>query len=82
MIFAPVVSGYVFNHRYGRIYDRHSHTMNDGTTDCPDGIECYQDAYQFTVLASVVGIGLSMWCIKRERDKWRAEGTAGGGRQA
>ncbi|KAI9671685.1 MAG: hypothetical protein M1831_003213 [Alyxoria varia] len=67
MIFAPVVSSYGFNYAYGKIYDNHSHVINSGETDCPDGLECYQDAYRATLLASFIGILLSLWCIKHER---------------
>ena len=69
MIFAPVLSSYGFNYAYGKIYDSHSHVINSGETDCPDGIECYQDAYRATLVASFIGILLSLWCIKHERTR-------------
>lgn len=69
MIFSPVISSYGFNYWYGFVYDDHSHTINDGTVDCPDGLDCYQSAYHVTFVASVVGMLVSLWCIRHERKK-------------
>lgn len=67
MIFAPVVSSYCFNYWYGMVYDDHSHILNDGTSDCPDGIDCFQLAYNVTFIASLVGFAGSLWYIILER---------------
>ena len=76
IIFAPVLSGYVFNRYYGWVYDDHSHIINDGTLDCPDGIDCYQMAYFITLGSSVAAMGLSLWCIALQRVRTRGRNRA------
>lgn len=76
IIFAPVVSGYIFNRYYGWVYDDHSHIINDGTLDCPDGIDCYQMAYFVTCGSSVAAMVLSLWCIVLQRQRSRGRSRA------
>ena len=79
VIFAPAISGYIFNRYYGWVYDDHSHIINDGTLDCPDGLDCYQMAYFITCGASVAAILLSLWCImlQNARSKGRSRALSG-----
>ena len=73
MTLAPVTTGNIFNLLYGSILDSHSHVEpgkggKKGTElVCTEGKACYSSAYWITLLASVVGIGWSMWCIRTER---------------
>ena len=66
MCMAPVISGNIFNLIYGRIYDHHSDVNPDGDRTCPDGLGCYSGAYWVTFGASLVGILLSLWCIRHD----------------
>lgn len=77
MIFAPVISSAIFNRIYGSVYDDHSHYMNNGKLDCPDGIDCYNLAYRYTLVASLAGIGLSIYCIRYEQAKKMMNGRVG-----
>ena len=65
MTLAPVISGNIFNLIYGRIYDHHS-TIVDGQRVCPDGLNCYHTAYWVTFGASLVGIVVSLWSVRRD----------------
>lgn len=76
IIFAPVISGYIFNRYYGWVYDDHSHIINDGTLDCPDGLDCYQMAYFVTTGSAIVGLLLSLWCIVRQSARTRGRSRA------
>ncbi|KAL9056972.1 MAG: hypothetical protein Q9162_002638 [Coniocarpon cinnabarinum] len=69
IIFAPVVSGFIFNRYYGWVYDDHSHIINDGTLDCPDGLDCYQMAYFITCGSSMAAVALSLWCISLQNQR-------------
>lgn len=72
IIFAPVISGNVYNLAYGRIYDAHSRpTGPDGSSDCTEGLGCYRDAYWVTLASSVAGVILALWCVRYERLKKR-----------
>ncbi|MCJ1390162.1 hypothetical protein MMC18_003020 [Xylographa bjoerkii] len=64
MTLSPVVSGYIFNLIYGKIYDEHSTIAPDGRRDCPDGLGCYRNAYWVTFGASVAGVIISLWSIR------------------
>jgi len=74
MIFAPVLSGNVYNVVYGRVADR------NGGPDCVKGMECYVSAYWLTLLSSVVGVVGAMWCVRYEGLKKARVGR--GGREA
>ncbi|KAF2837230.1 MFS general substrate transporter [Patellaria atrata CBS 101060] len=71
MTLSPVISGNIFNLAYGSIYDKHSVINRDGERECSDGLECYRKAYWVTFAASVIGILVSLWSIKHERDMKR-----------
>ena len=70
MTLAPIIFGNIFNLIYGNIYDRHSLILPDGQRVCKDGLYCYRNAYFVTLGASLVGVGLSLWCIHHD---WVAE---------
>ncbi|MCJ1386702.1 hypothetical protein MMC17_009828 [Xylographa soralifera] len=82
MTLSPVFSGYIFNLIYGKIYDEHSTITPDGRRDCPDGLDCYRNAYWVTFGASVAGVVISLWSIryhhiiklKQERKELEEEG--------
>ena len=71
MTLAPVLSGNIFNLFYGAILDRHSIFKGDGKgggeRQCDEGRACYAAAYMITFIASLFGIGWSLWCIRCER---------------
>ena len=67
MTLAPVFSGNVFNLLYGNIYDGHSVVGKDGDRECPDGLGCYRSAYFMTFISGLLGIGVCLWSITRER---------------
>ena len=85
MTLAPVVSGNFFNLAYGSILDKHSVLKGDpdggGERVCDDGKACYYSAYWITLLASVVGICWSLWCIRHERVEKMREGREGEARE-
>ncbi|SPO05064.1 related to MCH1 Monocarboxylate Permease Homologue, not transporting monocarboxylate [Cephalotrichum gorgonifer] len=64
---APAISGNVFNLFYGKIYDSHSTPAPGGHSVCIDGVVCYRSAYLTTLAASLLGLTLSLWVIRRER---------------
>ncbi|KAG4026202.1 hypothetical protein MFRU_043g00080 [Monilinia fructicola] len=64
MTLSPVLSGYVFNLFYGVVYDRHSIVKDGGVRECTEGLQCYRSAYLVTVTASVLGLLVSLWCIR------------------
>ena len=62
VIFAPVLSGNVYNLCYGRILD-----LNGGESgECGKGLGCYSSAYWVTLASSIAGAVLSLWCIGYE----------------
>ncbi|KAF8457618.1 hypothetical protein BDZ91DRAFT_744170 [Kalaharituber pfeilii] len=67
MTISAVISGQIFNLFYGRIYDSHSIIIPGKPRECSEGIECYRDSYYITLLSSMLGLGLSLWTIKRNR---------------
>lgn len=77
MTMAPVISGNVFNLAYGRILDGNSYFEGDGKGGgeevCREGRECYRGAYWITLVASAVGVGWALWCIRHERVEKRRE---------
>jgi len=62
VIFAPVLSGNVYNLCYGRILD----TNKGGGAECTKGLGCYASAYWVTLASSLAGAVLSVWCIRYE----------------
>lgn len=51
----------------GRIFDSHSTFVPGKPGECTEGIDCYRDAYFITLLASMGGLGLSLFIITRNR---------------
>ncbi|KAF2218335.1 major facilitator superfamily domain-containing protein [Elsinoe ampelina] len=64
---APVVSGNIFNLIYGANLDAHSDHPEGSERVCLDGKACYAEAYVVTLIASTVGIGWSLWCVRLDR---------------
>ncbi|EMR82056.1 putative major facilitator superfamily transporter protein [Botrytis cinerea BcDW1] len=64
MTLSPVLSGYIFNLFYGVVYDQHSIVKDGGVRECTEGLQCYRSAYLVTVAASVLGLLVSLWCIR------------------
>ncbi|ESZ95718.1 hypothetical protein SBOR_3896 [Sclerotinia borealis F-4128] len=64
MTLSPVLSGYIFNLFYGVVYDHHSVVKDGGVRECTEGLQCYRSAYLVTVTASVLGLLVSLWCIR------------------
>lgn len=64
MTLSPVLSGYIFNLFYGLVYDHHSIVKDGGVRECTEGLQCYRSAYLVTVTASVLGLLVSLWCIR------------------
>ncbi|KAI9760387.1 MAG: hypothetical protein M4579_001683 [Chaenotheca gracillima] len=69
MCIAPVVSGNIFNLFYGSVYDHHSTVHDDGQRFCTEGSNCYRAAYWFTFVASLAGLGLSLWSVRCDHVK-------------
>ncbi|KXJ92303.1 major facilitator superfamily domain-containing protein [Microdochium bolleyi] len=67
MTLSPVLSSNVFNIFYGSVYDAHSIVEADGSRGCEDGIYCYYNAYQATILACGVGSALTLWVIWHQK---------------
>ncbi len=63
MTLSPVISGNIFNLFYGIVYDRHSILKAGEEWICTEGLDCYRSAYVVTVLACVLGLGVSLWSI-------------------
>lgn len=66
MTLSPVISGNVFNLFYGVIFDRHSIVGPGGERSCPDGLECYQAAYLFTLGACGLGLVVTLLVIRHQ----------------
>lgn len=66
MTMAPVISANVFNLAYGKILDSHSSHDSNGEVSCWDGKSCYSSAYVITLVASVLGVGWTLACIRLE----------------
>ncbi|KAK5116526.1 hypothetical protein LTR85_009151 [Meristemomyces frigidus] len=85
MTMAPVVSGNIFNLAYGRILDKHSYFEGDGKGGgerlCREGRECYGSAYWITLVASLVGVCWSLWCIRHEHVEKVREAREGESRE-
>jgi MFS family permease len=66
MTLSPVISGNVFNLFYGAIFDSHSVVGDDGERSCPDGLDCYKNAYFVTLVACGVGIFVTLSTIRHQ----------------
>ncbi|KAL3418352.1 major facilitator superfamily transporter [Phlyctema vagabunda] len=64
MTLAPVVTGNLFNIIYGKVFDKHSIVLPGGERECTEGLACYRSAYSVTVIASIVGLVVSLWAIR------------------
>lgn len=64
---APVVSGNIFNLIYGANLDAHSDHPEGSERVCIDGRTCYSEAYVVTLIASIIGIAWSLWCVRQDR---------------
>lgn len=73
MTMSPVLSGNIFNLVYGKILDNKSTYVDGGEKLCTDGKSCYSSAYTITLVASVVGVGWSLWCVRHEWQEKKAE---------
>ena len=72
---APAVAGNTFNLFFGTVYDRHSTLTPGGPLVCA-GLGCYRPAYLMTFGASLLGVVISLWIIRRERLELIAENRA------
>lgn len=66
MTLSPVISGNVFNLFYGAVFDSHSIVGDDGERSCPDGLDCYKNAYFVTLAACGVGIFVTLSTIRHQ----------------
>lgn len=66
MIFAPVLTGNVYNVLYGRILD--ANTPPGAGGECV-GHGCYVNAYWLTLASSILGAVGALWCVRYERMK-------------
>lgn len=74
MTIGAVICGQIFNLCYGRIFDSHSTFVPGRPGECTEGIMCFRDAYFITLFASMAGLGLGLYIIKRNTRL--AKGTA------
>jgi len=73
MTMSPVISGNVLNLAYGRILDSNSQPIDGGESTCLDGRSCYSNAYILTLVASALGVGWSLWCVRHEWQEKKSE---------
>jgi len=66
MTLSPVISGNIFNLFYGVVFDSHSIVGPDGERSCPDGLDCYRNAYFVTLAACGVGIVVTLSTIRHQ----------------
>lgn len=66
MTLSPVISGNIFNLFYGRVFDSHSIVGPDGDRTCPDGLDCYKNAYFMTLGACGLGLLTTLWTIRHQ----------------
>jgi MFS family permease len=69
MTLSPVISGNIFNLFYGIVFDSHSVVDENDERSCPDGLDCYRNAYVVTLVACVLGLASCLWTIKHQHDK-------------
>ncbi|KAK4126556.1 MFS general substrate transporter [Parathielavia appendiculata] len=75
MTLAPVFSSNAFNLFYGAVFDSHSIVGPDGERSCPDGLDCYKNAYFVTLAACGVGIVVTLSTIRHQyHQRLREEG--------
>ncbi|KAL2024005.1 hypothetical protein VTK56DRAFT_240 [Thermocarpiscus australiensis] len=75
MTLSPVISGNIFNLFYGAVFDSHSIVGPDGERSCPDGLDCYRNAYFVTLGACGVGLVVTLSMIRHQfRQRLREEG--------
>jgi MFS family permease len=70
---APVISGNIFNTAYGAILDSHSGSTEDHHRICNDGRSCYSQAYDMTLVASIMGVGWSLWLVRKDTEQKKAQ---------
>ncbi|KAG9692624.1 putative MFS transporter, partial [Aureobasidium melanogenum] len=73
MTMSPVISGNIFNTAYGAILDSHSGSADGHHRICNDGKSCYSQAYTITLVASIMGIAWSLWCVRRDTKEKKAQ---------
>ncbi|KAK3318632.1 major facilitator superfamily domain-containing protein [Apodospora peruviana] len=66
MTLSPVISGNVFNLFYGTVFDSHSIVGDGGERSCPDGLECYKNAYFVTLGACGLGLIVTLSTIRHQ----------------
>lgn len=79
MTLSPVVSSNVFNLFYGVVFDSHSVVGPDGERSCPDGLDCYRNAYFVTLAACGLGVVVTLSTIRHQylqRVKEEGKGAA------
>jgi MFS family permease len=69
MTISPVISGTIFNHIYGLVYDSNSDTGENGELKCDAGLDCYKSAYVVTICGCVAGLVISLWSIRHAHVK-------------
>ncbi|KAK4157256.1 major facilitator superfamily domain-containing protein [Chaetomidium leptoderma] len=75
MTLSPVISGNIFNLLYGVIFDSHTIVGPGGERYCPDGLDCYKNAYYVTLAACGVGIVVTLSTIRQQyQQRLRDEG--------
>ncbi|KAK4165198.1 major facilitator superfamily domain-containing protein [Cladorrhinum sp. PSN259] len=77
MTLSPVLSGNIFNLFYGYVFDSHVVLGPDGDRTCPDGLDCYKNAYFVTLGACGLGLGVTIMAIIRERNRVEEERNKG-----
>ncbi|KEQ81148.1 putative MFS transporter [Aureobasidium pullulans EXF-150] len=73
MTMSPVISGNIFNTAYGAILDSHSGSADGHHRICNDGKACYSQAYTITLVASILGIAWSLWCVRHDTEEKKAQ---------
>lgn len=76
MTMAPVLSGNIFNLIYGANLDAHSDHPEGSERVCLDGRICYANAYVVTLIASIMAIFWSLWCVRLESKERKAVARA------
>ncbi|KAK1755975.1 major facilitator superfamily domain-containing protein [Echria macrotheca] len=66
MTLSPVISGNIFNLFYGTVFDSHSVVDDNGDRSCPDGLDCYRNAYFVTLGACGLGFITTLWTIRHQ----------------
>ncbi|KAI0142777.1 MFS general substrate transporter [Xylariaceae sp. FL1272] len=80
MTLSPVISSNIFNLFYGMVFDAHSVVEPDGQRRCEKGIECYRSAYDVTLAACGLGLGVTLYVIWHQaRSKVREAGKGHAG---